>query len=335
MNAFSPTMDRRRILRSLAALGATASASALGGHASAQSGPYPNRPIRLTVAAPPGGSLDAVSRLVTEAMGEKLGVTIPIENKPGAGSIVGSAPIATATPDGYTLLVSNVSSHGISPALYPSVPYDPMKNFTHIGLFGSLPNVLLVKADSPIRTVEDLVKLAKGKEVAYGSAGNGSTPHLAAEILRNRGGLKLLHIPYRGAAAARMALLSGEVQMIFENLPAAVPYVEKGDVRALLVAGTKRSPLLPNIPTGNELGFKGLVSEAWYGLSGPAGLPEPIVTKLNTTLNDVLRTEAIASRLAQMGVTVTPMTPEQYTDFIKSELEKWATVIKEGNVKVD
>lgn len=325
-------LDRRQFLQGVAVIGIAAASPA-----AAQTGSYPDRPVRLTVTAPPGGSLDIVARLVTEAMGERLGVTFPVENKPSAGGIVGAAAVASAAPDGYSLVVSNVSSHGISPALYArsAVPYDTLKSFTHIGLFGSLPNVLLVRADSPIRTVGDLVELGKTKEITYGSAGNGSTPHLAAEILRNRAGIKLLHIPYRGAAAARMALISAEVQMIFENLPAAVPYVEKGELRALLVAGTRRSPLLPEIPTGNELGFKGLVSEAWYGLSGPPGLPAPIVTKLNETLNAVLATDAVKERLTKMGVTITPMTPAAYTDFIADELKKWATVIEEGNVKVD
>ena len=296
--------------------------------------PYPSRPLRLVVPYAPGGSTDILSRLIGAKLAEKWGEQVVIDNRPGGNAMIGCAIVAKAPADGYTLIMATNGSHGINMSLYPNVPYDPLKDFTPIIAVAGVPMVLVVTPAFQAKTAKDLVSyaLAQDGKINYGSAGTGSTGHLTAEIFKAATGIKGQHIPYKSDGPALIDLIGGQFAFIFSNMPAVVPYVKNGRVRALAISTAQRSPLLPEVPTLSELGIK-VEIVPWYGVMGPAGIPQPIVAKLNAEINHVLESPEFKERLVSLGATVMGGTPQQLVALIKSDIAKYAKAVKDSGAK--
>jgi tripartite-type tricarboxylate transporter receptor subunit TctC len=321
-------MKRRHILQ------AASAAIALPSLAFAQS--YPSKPIRYIVPVAAGGGNDMIARVVSERWGRALGQTFVVDNQSGGGGVVASQITARAAPDGYTLMQGYVATHGTTPATR-RVTYDAVKDFTPIGMIGATPNVLAINANVPVKTVKefiDYVKRNPGK-VSYGSAGAGSLTHLTMELFKQETGAFMLHIPYRGIAPAINDLLGGQTQAMFPGLAAALPHLRSGRMRALAVTGKKRSPQLKDIPTMEEIGFKGFDAMQWYGSVGPAGLPADIVQRLNETQVAVLKAPDLAEKLASEAVEPWPMTPQQFGQYIRSDIARWTALAKARKIQLD
>ncbi|MES3001238.1 MAG: tripartite tricarboxylate transporter substrate binding protein [Pseudomonadota bacterium] len=321
-------MKRRLLLQ------ASSAAALLPGFAIAQS--YPSKPIRYIVPVAAGGGNDMIARVVTERWGALLGQTFVVDNQSGGGGVVASVATARAAPDGYTLMQGYVATHGTTPATR-KVSYDAIKQFTPIGMIGATPNVLAINANVPAKTVKefiDYVKRNPGK-LSYGSAGQGSLTHLTMELFKQETGAFMLHIPYRGIAPAITDLIGGQTQAMFPGLAAALPHIRSGKMRPLAVTGKARSPQLKDVPTMVELGFKGFDAMQWYGSVGPAGLSRDIVKRLNETQVAVLKAPDLAEKLASEAVEPWPMTPEQFGDYIKSEITRWTALAKARNIQLE
>jgi tripartite-type tricarboxylate transporter receptor subunit TctC len=321
-------MNRRRLLQ------AVSLAAALPRFAFAQT--YPNRPIRYIVPVAAGGGNDMIARVVTERWGALLGQTFVVDNQSGGGGVVASQLTARAAPDGYTLMQGYVATHGTTPATR-KITYDAVKQFTPIGMIGATPNVLVVNASVPVKTVAefiDYVKKNAGK-VSYGSAGPGSLTHMTMELLKQETGIDMLHVPYRGIAPAITDTLGGQTQAMFPGLAAALPHLRSGRFRALAVTGKARSPQLKDVPTMEEVGFKGFDAMQWYGSVGPAGIPPDIVKRLNETQVAVLKSPDLAEKLASEAVEPWPMSPEQFGDYIKAEIARWTALAKARNIHLE
>jgi len=324
-------MQRRTILT--AAVTALAAAS---GMANAQD-TWPSKPITYVVPFGPGGTTDVLGRLVTSKAGPALGTTFVIENKPGTGGSMGTEFTSRAAPDGYTIQGGTISSHAINVSLYTRLPYDPVKNFQPITMIGSMPNVLVVRADSPFKSVQDVVAAAKSKpgSINYASSGNGTSQHLSGVFFEQKSGGKLVHVPYKSSAESLNALLSGQgADMIFENLAPALPHIKAGKLRALGVTSEKRSPAVPEIPAIAET-LPGFGIESWQAIFAPAGVPAPVVEKLSAAMIKAVNDPEIRSMLVAQGITPGGMTPAELGAFQKAEVDKWARVIKEGNIKLE
>jgi tripartite-type tricarboxylate transporter receptor subunit TctC len=265
-----------------------------------------------------------------------LGQPFVVENQGGGGGVIASQTVARAAPDGYTLLQGYVATHGTNPATR-KVPYDPLKDFTPIGMIGATPNVLVVAASVPVKSVAEFIDYVKRNpdKVNYGSAGPGSLTHLTMELLKQETGLSMTHVPYKGIAPAFNDLLGGQTQTMFPGLAAALPHLRSGRVRALAVTGTKRSPQLPDVPTMEEAGFKGFDAMQWYGSVGPAGMPADVVKRLNETQVTVLKDPDLREKLAGEAVEPWPMTPEQFGQYIRSEVQRWTALAQARNIKLD
>ncbi|TDP63470.1 Bug family tripartite tricarboxylate transporter substrate binding protein [Roseateles toxinivorans] len=320
------SLDRRALL--LAGLGA-----AVWPTAGAQS----TRPLRIIVPFPPGGSTDILARAVGNTLGTALGQTVVIENKPGAGGSTGAGEAARAEPDGNTLLMGHIGTLAVNPALYPKLPYDPVKSFTPVAWVARVPNILVVNTGSPARTLKEFLELARAKpgRLTYSSGGNGSAAHITFEYLKLQARLFMLHIPYRGTAPSVTDLLGGQVDATFTGAPAVLPHVRNGRLRALAVSSTQRLAPLPDVPTVAESGFPGFDADQWYGFVAPAGTPPPIVARLNNEINKILRLPEVAQQLATEGAIATPTTPKAYADLIARELPRWAEVVRAGQVRPD
>jgi tripartite-type tricarboxylate transporter receptor subunit TctC len=310
-------------------------AAGLTGVVSAQG--YPEQTIRLVNPWAPGGSADVISRIVTAKMSEDLKRQIVVENKAGAGGTVGSDLVAKSPPDGYTLILSTVASHGIATSLYPNLPYNALTDFEHIAIIDTLPNALLVGAAFPAANLKELIALVKGKpgEYTYGSAGNGSSPHLSAEMLLAHAGVKAVHVPYKGAGPALQALLGRETSFLFENVPTIAEYVKSGKLRVLGTTGATRSTMLPDVPTIREQGFPNYVAESWHGFAAPARTPAAIVNRLNAAVRAAVESPALKARLLELGVNPVSYTPAQTREFVKTEIERWTRVVIASGAKVD
>ena len=297
--------------------------------------PWPSKPIKLVVPYAPGGSTDVVGRVIAEYLGQRLGQNIVVENRPGKGASIGTSQVAKAAPDGYTLVVSNISSFAIAPPLYGDLDYDPVNDFTHITLASFNPSVLVVNPDFPAKTLAEYVAYAKANpdKLAFATSGPGSSNHILGTMLGLTSGTKLVHIPYRGAGPAMQDVIAGNVPSMFDSLPSAAPHIKAGKVRALAVSGEKRNPSFPDVPTMKESGFPDLVSYSWFGLSGPAKLPAPIVERLATEMQVVLKEPAVIKRWADIGAESSTMTPAEYTAFVKTELEKATAAVKASGAK--
>jgi tripartite-type tricarboxylate transporter receptor subunit TctC len=297
---------------------------------------YPAKPIRYIVPVAAGGGNDMIARGVTERWGKLLGQSFVVDNQSGGGGVVASMTTARAAPDGYTLLQGYVATHGTTPATR-KVGYDALKDFTPIGMIGATPNVLAVHANVPARNVKEFVEYVKRNpgKVNYGSAGAGSLTHLTMELFKQETGAFMLHIPYRGIAPAINDLLGGQTQAMFPGLAAALPHLRSGRMRALAVTGRERSPQLKDVPTMEEVGFKGFDAMQWYGSVGPAGLPAEVVRRLNESQVAVLKAPDLAEKLASEAVEPWPMSPEQFGQYIRSEVTRWTALAKARNIHLD
>ena len=321
-------MKRRQLLQSGCA------AALLPGLAIAQA--YPSKPIRYIVPVAAGGGNDMIARVVTERWGALLGQPFVVDNQSGGGGVVASQLTARAAPDGYTLMQGYVATHGTTPATR-RISYDPIKQFTPIGMIGATPNVLAVNANVPAKTVQefiDYVKRNPGK-VSYGSAGQGSLTHMTMELFKQQTGAFMLHIPYRGIAPAINDLLGGQTQAMFPGLAAALPHLRSGRMRALAVTGKERSAQLKDVPTMEEVGFKGFDAMQWYGSVGPAGMSPDVVKRLNETQVAVLKTPDLRDKLSGEAVEPWPMTPQQFGDYIRAEIARWTALAKARNIHLE
>jgi len=329
-------MKRRRLLSYSLSLPLAAAAPAAFSQAT--------RPLRLIVPYPAGGPLDAVARLLADKVAGTLGPVV-VENKPGAGGNIGADMIAKAAPDGLTVGIGAVATHAINPWLYRRLPYDPIADFTPITLVAEVPNVLVMNAEAAqrlgIASVADLVAYAKKNpgKLNYGSGGNGSAGHLAGEMFKTEAGVFMVHIPYAGANPAQLALLSGQVDLNFDNLAAASTNIRSGKLKALAVTTLHRSSAMPEIPTiaesGKALGLGRFDVDTWFGLFGPAKLPAEVTAKLNKAFTDALRAPDVKSRMALLMAEPAPDAPEQFAAFVKAELQKWKPVVKASGATVD
>lgn len=297
---------------------------------------YPTKPIRYIVPVAAGGGNDMIARVVTERWGRLLGQTFVVENQSGGGGVIASQNTMRAAPDGYTLMQGYVATHGTTPATR-KIPYDPVKDFTPIGMIGATPNVLVVNSQVPVKNMAEFIDYARKNpgKLSYGTAGQGSLTHMTMELFKQETGLFILHIPYRGIAPAFNDLLGGQTQAMFPGLAAALQYINAGRVRALAVTGPRRSPVLKDVPTMEELGFKGFDAMQWYGSVGPAGIPADIVKRLNETQVAALKLPELREKLAIEAVDPMPMTPEQFGQFIKNENRRWTTLAKARNIQLE
>jgi tripartite-type tricarboxylate transporter receptor subunit TctC len=294
------------------------------------------RPLRLVVPFTPGGSTDILAR----AIGPRLalpGQTVYIDNKPGAGGSLGADLVAKAEPDGATLLMGHIGTLAVNPALYPRLPYDPVRSFTPVAGVARVPNVLVVSAASDLRSLKDLVARAKARPGAltYSSGGNGSAAHIAMESLKLRAGLFMSHIPYRGTAPSVQDLIGGQVDATFTGSPAVLPHLRSGRLRALAVSGSARLAALPEVPTVAEAGYQGFEADQWYGLVAPAGTPTDIVTRLHAAVQRALAAPEVQQQLATEGASPMPGTPQAFGELIAREIPRWREVVRAGNVRPD
>lgn len=304
------------------------------GTASAQS--YPQRPVRLIVPYAPGGSADIAARLVSEAWSKSLGGTIVVENRAGAGGNIGVDAVAKAPADGYTIGLQTVSL-AINPGLFPRMPYDTLKDLSPIGMVASSQHVLVVNNNVPARNLKELISVAKAKpgKLTYGSAGNGSTFHMSAELFKSVANVSIVHIPYRGGGPALVDTIAGQVDMSFPVVSAAQQHVAGGKLKALAVTGSKRTPLLPDVPTAAEAGLPDYTFETWFMVFAPAGTPKPVVDKLNAALNTALATQANKDRMLKEGFEPTPTTPEAARQRLEKEMPMWARLIKQRGITAE
>ena len=290
---------------------------------------YPTKPIRTIVPFPAGGGIDTVIRILAPRMSEALGQPILVDNRSGASGTLGTEIVAKAPPDGYTLLAT-FSSHAQNQILYRNLPFDTLRDFAPITVFGTVPNILVVNPALPVRTVKELVALARKRpgEILYASIGPASPSHLTAELFNSMAGIKTTHVPYKGAAPSMVALVAGETQLTFTTVLVAVPYVKAGRLRALGVASLKRSPAVPDVPTIDEAGVKGFDSTAWWGLLAPAKTPRAIVDRLYSVTTSTMKLPDMRERLAQLGAEPAGHTPEAFDQLIRDDIAKWGKVVK-------
>jgi len=310
-------------------------ALALAGARAAQAQDYPTRPVRVVIAFPPGGPTDFVGRLVTDKMSAALGQRVYIENRPGAAGTVGADNVAKADPDGYSLFLTTSGAVTIAPHIQANVPYDPLRDFAPIALVTKVTEVLVVTPKLGIKTVTELIALAKEKPgaVSFASTGIGSPPHLAQELLDVSAGVKFLHVPYRGAAPALTDLLGGQVQVLAADLPVLIAQIQAGTLVPIGAAADKRDALLPDVPTLAEQGYANTEASNWYALLAPAKTPPAVIAKLNKAVDDALNDPEVHDKLVKAGATPVGGTPEALGAFMKSEYEKWGKVVAERGIK--
>jgi len=302
----------------------------------AQAQSYPTRSVTVVVPFPAGGSADTLARLIGQYLGDRLGQTFVVENKPGAGGNIGTDFVAKAMPDGYTLLLTP-SSIAIAPSLYAKLAYDPVRDFAPVTLLGSIPMVVVVTPGFPAKTIAELIALAKAKpgEISYASAGNGSTNHLAVELFKSMTGIEMLHVPYRGNPLAVVDVIAGRVPVFFDFVLTGLPHIREGKVRALATTGGHRSQVLSDVPTVAESGVPGFEASTWFAVYAPAGTPPAIVEKLNKEVLAVLAMPAMRERLTALGVDILAEGPEALAALTRSDLEKWGPIVQKAGVKLD
>jgi tripartite-type tricarboxylate transporter receptor subunit TctC len=298
---------------------------------------YPVRPVRLIVPYPPGGGNDTLARLFGARLAEAWGQQVVVDNRPGAGTVIGTQLAARAAPDGYTLLLSSIATHAVAPNLYRSPGYDPVRDFTPITLLAIAPTVLCVNAAVPARSVQELITLARAKpgELRFASGGNGTPPHMAGAIFASMTGIKLLHVPYKGGGPAIAGLIGGETTMMFDTAASILPHVKSGKLRALAIARAARLPEYPELPTFVESGIKGYEVNAWYSMHAPAGVRREIIGKVHADLLRVLSLPEIRERLKQLGSEPVGNSPEEFAEFVRSESAKYAKAIREAGIVVE
>jgi tripartite-type tricarboxylate transporter receptor subunit TctC len=298
---------------------------------------YPSRPIKLIVPFPAGGGTDLIAREVGNKVATQQGWTVVIDNKPGSGGNLGVDAAAKAAPDGYTIVLGQTSNLAINPTLYSKLPYNPQKDLAPIGLVASSPLVLVVAADSPYKTLADVVTAAKAKPetINYASSGSGTVAHLAAEQFQKIAGVKFTHVPYKGAAQGATDLVGGQIQMYMSSIPTLIGHIRNGKMRAIAVTSDKRVNDLPDVPTVAESGYKGFEAVTWFGIAGPASMPKDAVAKLNAAFNKALQDAEVKKKLEGQGADVLGGTPEQFGKLIQDEIVRWGKVVKDSGAKVD
>ena len=298
---------------------------------------WPAKPVRIIVPFAPGGTADTLGRLVAQKLTETFKENFVIENRGGAGGVIGSDLVAKAEPDGYALVVSGVASHCIAPALRKDFPFDPLRDFTHIALFGGPPGVLVVNPSLPAHDLKEFIAYAKANpgKLAYGSPGNGTQGHLIAQQLKQVAGIQMTHVPYKGASLAVADLIAGHILAASTTLTTASTQIRAGKARALAVSSAKRVPDFPDVPTFAELGYPELTAAIWFSLSGPAGMPANIVNRLNAEVRRDLQLPDVRERLRPEGIEPADLDPQQFTAFVASELKRWAPVVRAAGLRVD
>jgi len=326
------TRMTRTILR---ALGALAVAFAANVHAQA---PYPNHPVRIVVPFPAGGTTDILARATAQKLTETLGQPFVVENRPGAAGNIGAEIVAKSPPDGYTMLMGTVGTHAINASLYEKMPYDHVKDFVPVVLVAGVPNVLVVHPSVPAKSVQELIAYAKANpgKLNFASSGSGTSIHLSGELFKTMTGVSMQHVPYKGSAPALADLTGGQVQLMFDNLPSALPLIKAGKLRALAVTSLARASALPDVPTVAESGLPGFEASSWFGLLAPAGTPKDVITKVNAEVAKWLATPEAKEKLASQGAIVASgLTPDDFTRHIASETTKWQKVVKDSGAKVE
>jgi len=334
----SPTTAApRRLTGFAAATGLIAAALLLANSPASAQAAYPSRAIKLIVPFPAGGGTDLIAREVANKVAVSNGWSIVIDNKPGSGGNLGVDAAAKSAPDGYTLVLGQTSNLAINPTLYPKLPYNPEKDLTPVVTVASAPLALVVAADSPYKTVADVVAAAKAKPgtLNYASSGSGTVAHLATELLQKTAGVKFTHVPYKGAAQGSTDLIGGQIQMYMSSVPTLIGYVKNGKMRILALTSATRTADLPAVPTVAESGFKGFEAVTWFGIAGPAGLPKDVVAKLNAAFNKALQDPEVKKKLASQGTDALGGTPEQFARLIHDDIGRWGPIVKESGAKVD
>ena len=313
---------------------ALCSAFAFTGAAHAQ---YPTKPIKIVVPFPAGGTTDILARAVAADLQKAFGQAVVVENKAGAGGNIGSDSVAKSSPDGYTLLMGTVGTHAINVSLYPKMPYDAVKDFAPVSLVAGVPNVLVASPSFPVNSVKDLVDAAKKApdKITFASSGSGTSIHLSGELFKQLAGVQMTHVPYKGSSAALPDVISGQVNVMFDNAPSVIQHIRGGKLKAVAVTSDKRSPALPGVPTIAESGLPGFEASSWFGVLAPAATPKDIVDKLSGAIAKSLQTPEMKERLAGQGAVAVGNTPEQFSAHIKSEIDKWSKVVKASGAKVD
>ena len=313
-------------------------AGCLGGaFAAAMAQGYPNKPVRWVVPFPPGGSADIMGRMIGQDLAKALGQQVVIENRAGASAIVGSEYVAKSPADGYTLLQANVSQMTIHPSLYPKLPYDPLKDFAPVTVLGVVTSVVVTTPALPVKSIQDLVALARKRPglLNFTSSGAGASTHLTGELLKQRAGIAMTHISYKGSGPALTDVMAGFVEVMFENLPSALPFINAGKLKVLAVTGKDRSPVLKTVPTLAESGFPGFDMVSWQALVAPANTPKPVIDKLNAEVVRVLRTPEMKEKMIGLGTEVVANTPEQFAQYLREETAKWSKIVKDAGIKLE
>jgi tripartite-type tricarboxylate transporter receptor subunit TctC len=324
------------IFKSFKLLAATAALAGLTGFSTGAAAAYPDHPIRLVVGFSAGGTTDVAARIVGKEISQELGQPVVVENRPGAGSNIATELVARAKPDGYTLYMVAVTS-AINQTLYKNIKFNLVKDFAPVALAVKVPNVLVVNPKVPVHSVKELVAYAKANpgKLNFASSGSGTSIHMAGELFKQRAGVDILHVPYKGSAPAETDLMGGQVQMMFDNMPAAWPHVKAGKLRALAVTTAERSKTAPDLPTMEESGFPNFDVSSWFGILAPAGTPADVVNKLNAAIEKAISKPDVQKRFTDLGAVTAKTTPAEFGEFIKSEVATWAKVVKASGATVD
>ena len=298
---------------------------------------YPNKPVRMVVGFPPGGGTDIVARVISQKLSEWWGQAVAVENRPGATGTIGADVVAKSAPDGYTLLMGHVNSHGIAPNLFKKMPYDPIRDFAAVAYVGYVPNVLALHPSVPARSVKELIVLAKTKpgSLNYASSGNGSTQHLAGEMFKQLTGTSIVHVPYKGSGDAIRDLLAGVVSMNFDTMPPVMEHIRNGKLRGLAISTPNRLSQLPEVPTFVEEGITGFDVTNWYGVMAPGGTPRELVLKLNADINKAMQVPEVRARLEQVGTQLKEQSAAEFEAYMKAELAKYAKLIKDTDIRIE
>jgi tripartite-type tricarboxylate transporter receptor subunit TctC len=322
-------------MKSLLHAAAALSLATLALTSAAQS--YPTRPIRVLIPFTAGSAADIIARAMEPQLREKLGQSLVIDNRGGAGGNIAAEMTAKSAPDGYTLMMGTIGTHAINYSLYSKPPYHPIRDFTPIALVGDSPNVLVINPKVPANSIQELIALAKAHpgQLNYGSSGAGTSVHLSAELFSTMAGIKMVHVPFKGATEALTALLAGQLDLMFASLSSSIPLIKQGRLKAFAVTGAQRSPSIPELPTMSEAALPGYAAAAWYGLVGPVGIPRPIVTTLSNASLATIAMPEVKDRLFASGVEVRPGNDQEFAKLIASEVQKWAKVVKDSGAKVE
>jgi tripartite-type tricarboxylate transporter receptor subunit TctC len=322
--------------RSAAALGACLAIAATTAPALAQQS-YPNKPIRMVCPFPPGGTTDLVARLVAQKFSEAWGQQVVVDNRPGAGGVIGTEMVAQAAPDGYSILLGSITTHAVNPALYKKLRFDPIRDFAPVSLVVSSPQLLALHPSVAAKSVKELIALAKARpgQLNYGSAGTGTSPHLTFELFKSMAAIDVVHVPYKGTGPAITDLIGGQVQMMITGVVALMPHVKSGKLRAVGVTSAKRVPALPEVPTIAESGVAGFDVSSWFGVFLPAATPRAIVMKMNREIHRILENPEVRQRLIDQGADPASNTPEEFAAYVKSEMTRWGQVVRSTGARVD